>query len=140
MSKDDGRSPILIPTRTQIEVLGPDDPNRPKLGFMCYEQEGAEVYLFDRAVHGDGLVRERLQTITARDGLTEGLEILVPSLFGGYHVMKVVIDEYGQPQAHNDTTGAILKFTEDDRKCWVSLGTINLKGIQKLEKRSDESV
>lgn len=136
----DKRDPLKIPVRTEIEVLGPDDPNKPTIGWMCYEQEGAEVYLFDRTVHGDGIVRDKLQTITARDGLTEGLEILVPSLFGGYHVMRVVIDQFGQPQAHNDTTGAILKFTEDDRKCWVSLGSINLKGIKKLEKRSDEPV
>lgn len=136
----DERNPFKIPARTKIEVIPGDDPNRPKLGWMCYEQRGAEVYLFDRAVHGDGIVRERLQTITAKDGLTEGLEILVPSLFGGYHVMKVVIDQFGQPQAHNDTTGAILEFSKDDRHCWVSLGTINLKALQKVEKRSDEPV
>lgn len=134
----DKREPLKIPARTEIEVLGPDDPKRKTIGFLCYEVRGAEIYYFDREVHGDGIVREKLRTIP-KDGMVEGLEILVPALVGGFLVMKVVIDQYGQPQAHNEHTGAILEFAKDDRQCWVSLGAINLKGVKALEKSTEET-
>jgi hypothetical protein len=134
----DKREPLKIPrtVRTEIEVLGPDDPKRRTPGWMCYEVRGAEIYFFDREVHGDGIVRDKLRTIP-KDGMTEGLEILVPALVGGFYVNEGRHRPVRPASAHNEHTGAILEFSKDDRQCWVSLGAINLKGLKKLEKHTD---
>lgn len=132
--------PIHIPTRTEIVVLGPDDPNQRKIGLVVCEREGGEVFLFEegREYKPGPNGRLDLEPILSQDVLKPGVKVLVPFITGGYHRMTVVKDSYGVLYAENyDDEGkpvlsANLVFDADDRHCWTSSLTMNLRGLKKL--------
>lgn len=113
--------------RTETTVLGPDDPNQKPLGFSVSERLGCNVY---RLNEGSTSVVE--VPLTNKDDLVEGMTLGVPALMGGYHVMKVKKDEYGEMHAQDDKLLAVLKFGEDDRHAWICVGLINTRGLKNL--------
>jgi hypothetical protein len=115
------------PKRTEVTVLGPDDPKQKTIGFACYDRQGTTVYRLD----DDFRCGVAKNPITRREDLHEGDEIVVAALTGGYHGMKIKEDEYGELQAEGEGLAALLKFGEDDRECWVCLALVNLQGIKK---------
>ena len=112
------------PARTELTVL-PADPEQKPIGFVCHEYMGARVYKML-----DGVPVE--EPLKNRDDIRVGTELAVPALMGGYHVMTVEKDEYGQFTAKGGHLSAILRFGEDDRQCWVCVGLVNLGAVRKL--------
>jgi hypothetical protein len=126
-----------VPAETELTVLPADDAAPLKLGWTCHERMGVEVYPYDPADHSEGgLDLEKLSPITEEGGLTEGMQVLVAGLLGGFHVMAVRRDEHGVLSAKGERLTGILRFGEDDRGCWVCLGLVNMRAIEKLELRS----
>jgi len=64
-----------IPIRTEITVIGPDDPNTKPVGFSVYEREGCEIFIvpegLDPAGNIDSLTAND-KILTDSDGLNEG--------------------------------------------------------------------
>lgn len=113
-----------IPARPELTVLPADPPQESKLGFMVREYNGTEVFL-------RGKIGTPLKNLA---DLLPGVEVLVPSLFGGYNVMTVGKDEYGVFYAKNEALYANLEFSIDERKCWTSSMAFNLRAVKKLTK------
>jgi len=99
-----------------------DKPDEIKLAWTVEEQLGVEICK-------PGSTQTRL----GRFDLCEGDEVLVPGLMGGYHVMTVTRDQYGEVSAKGEQLMAALEFDEDrGAGAWVCVGLINLRGIEKL--------
>lgn len=116
------------PVRTELTVLPADPPNQQPIGFRCYERQGVEVFRIDRTLDPP-VVQEPL---TCEGDLQEGMELAVPGLMRGYHVMTVRRDELDGLYAQGETLMAVLRFAEDERHAWVCIGLVNLRGIKKL--------
>lgn len=98
-----------------------------EIGWQCYEVIGSEVYLESKPD----------EPLKNYDDLQPGVKILVPSLFGDYFLMEVKKDSFGELYGGDETHACNLEFAKDDRKCWVTTGLINLKGIRKLKLETD---
>lgn len=108
-----------LPTRTDVEVLGPDDPKQEPLGWKMYERLGTTI-----------CKRDAIGTPLKENELAVGDEVLVPGLFGGYHVMTVEgRGDPGRMGAQNEALMAILALDHDE---WVCVALINLRGVSKL--------
>jgi hypothetical protein len=83
--------------------------------FMVREYLGSEVYLLDQEGH---LIEEPL---CRREDLRAGMEVAVPSLFGGYCKMRVEESIPDKERYAEDVHNvAVLEFDIDDRHCWTS--------------------
>lgn len=118
-----------IPARTEVTVIGPDDPNMKPLGFRVTERDGVTLFKFD----AEGGIDKR--PLTNQDDVQPGVQLAVASLFGGFIPMTVEQDKEteGRLVARGGNLLAILEFAEDDRKCWTCVGMINMRGLKKLE-------
>ena len=116
--------------RQELTVL-PADPPRKTLGFTIREFLGHEIYF------REGFDPEDRQPITTKDGLKVGDEILVKALVPGYHIMTVEADKYGELSARSEEMMAVLKFGEDGRESWTCIGLVNLRGLKKLELKTE---
>jgi hypothetical protein len=116
-----------FPVRTELIVLPADPPDRKPIGWTVRTYSGFEILRL--VTPGEPGV-----TITKKEDLKVGDEILVMGLFGGYLKMVVEQDEDGDLFARGgEHLISSLAFGEDDRECWVSTGLINTRGIKKLE-------
>ena len=115
-----------------LTVLGADEPTTKTIGFTCHEYLGSEIFLYKKEDHINGFDETKLIPITTESGLKKGDEILVPSLFGGYHKMVVKLDSHNVVYGEDKNHASVLRFGEDARNAWVSIGIINLRGISKL--------
>jgi hypothetical protein len=107
--------------RTEVTVLGPDDPNTKTVGWSCYERLGATI--IKRGYPGEKL-REH--------DIAPGDEVLVPALSGGYHVMVVDRAADGKLFAQS-VVSELLAALAFDIDAWVCVGLINTRCIAKLE-------
>lgn len=115
------------PARTEVTVLGPDDPNQKSIGFMVREYEGVELHPLTE--DGKGVDKQK----TFKEGeLREGMTVACASLFGGYNVIEIKKDQYGEFYGVSGDFHAVLKFATDDRACWVSIAGMNLRAVKKL--------
>lgn len=92
------------------------------IGFTCREYLGTEI------------VRdlETMAPITDRESLREGDVVYATWLEGGYIPLIVERDESERFIGKSRHLFAPLRFGEDDRKCWVAIGFINMKALEKL--------
>lgn len=121
-----------IPLRTEVTVLGPDDPKQKTLGFVVREYDGVELHPLTEAGGVD-------TTKTFKEGeLQVGMKVALASLFGGYNVVEIRQDEKGEFYGINGGFYAFLKLATDERACWVSPGGGNLRAIKKLTANSGE--
>jgi hypothetical protein len=116
-----------IPARTELTVIPADDPKMRTIGWTVTERNGVTLFKFDAAGGID------IRPLLSLADLVEGDEIAVAALTGGYHKMTVKKDEEGKLMGCNDSLLAILRFAEDDRKCWTCVGLINTRGLAKLD-------
>lgn len=127
---------LKIPVRTELTVLPADDPNRPPLNWVVKEYNGVPAYRYLPEYEENGFSSEDLKPLTAREDLKPGDQILIPALIGGYHRMTIEEGDGslkdGTLMAKTGHSAAFLRFGEDDRKCWVATGMINLRGLAKL--------
>ncbi len=127
-------------------VLPPDEP-REALRWTCQEYEGVEIHLYSGTPplrDDDGWLG--LEPIFVKDAIKVGSKVLVHGFYGDLFLMTVEQDEDGNYAAVSEkedgTRGdlmGLLAFGEDDRKCWVCTGLVNLRGVTKLEISSSES-
>ena len=119
-----------MPVRTELTVLGADDPGQPTLGWTCQEYSGSEVFLVDA---DNKVIRTPL---TNESDLKPGIKVCVTTLFGDY-LMTIESDGH-RLSAITDSKGtlALLEFDKDDRHCWTSPGAINLGAIKRLRKET----
>lgn len=117
-----------MPVRTELTVLGPDDPNTRPLGFTMRVYDGTQV----------ARDPEMKEYITTREALKVGDEIYVSTLFGICKA-KVYLDEdgtlFGSVGEH---TVVDLVFRDDPKKddrapVWVSRYAINTRGLKRTE-------
>lgn len=111
------------PVRTELTVLPAADD--PKVGWTVgHVYSGEEVF---KAGAPD-------VSLTRREDLQEGMEIIVATLVGGYR-MIVKRDDDGELYAEtaNGLTGAFLDFDTDDRHCWTSAMAYNRRALKSLE-------
>ncbi len=104
------------------------------LNFQIREYRGTQIFKYYAADHPQGIDTEKLVSITQKDGLEVGELVLIPGLVGGgYHLMKVIKDDYGVLYAEEDKLLAVLTFGEDERAAWCCTGLINKRGLEKLK-------
>lgn len=134
--------PSDVPVRTELTVLPADDPSKREIGLVIRERNGVEIHKFEEGRKyerdEDGRWKD-LAPITEEGDLRAGDKILVPGLMGELFVMSVEADKYGALTARGEHLSAVLEFGKDDRHAWVCVGLINLRGLQRLEIRTDES-
>ena len=116
--------PGPFPVRTDITVLGPDDPKQKPIGFSMTERDGVEVYKLDDDFRC-GVARNTI----GPDDLKVGMEVVIPSVMGGYHGM-VIVEHEGKLQARGGGWAGVLQVAEDDRKTWVCVAMVNLRGVK----------
>lgn len=117
-----------------------------EIKFTVKEYEGVEIRLvppglsreeawsLDSYPKGENDEIDLGPSITDEAGIGPSDLILVPHAFGGFTVMEVYLDEEsGELFAESEQWVAALAFSEDDRKCWTSVGMFNKTGIQNLE-------
>lgn len=97
-----------------------DKPQNLKtIDWIVQEYIGQTVYWLDNKTE-----------ITNKDDLKEGYQFVA----GGW-VFTTKKDEYGVLYGDNGSQlSCILRFGEDDRKCWVAIGFINKRALIKLTK------
>jgi len=124
----DGMNAIAASLREEplpeVTVFGPDDPNQKPLGWMMYERRGTSIYKFDDDFRC-GVAKHPIK----KGELAAGDEVVVPGLFGDYHLMTVERDELGKMSARNAALLASLDLDQDE---WVCIALINLRGVEKL--------
>lgn len=118
-----------IPMRTEMMVL-PGDPDRLTTNFTVKVFIGPALYLFRE----DGTVIT--EPVTERGAMRPGMMVATPWV-GGYFMMEV--DESGtNALSESGELRAILRFGEDERKCWVVAGFINLRGLRQVSMKSKD--
>lgn len=123
------------PVKTGLTVLPADDVKQEKLGWTVREYLGCEVYPYKP--DAEGKLPPQLEPIKTEDGLKEGMQILVPSLVGGFHIMTVMKEDNELYARGEKLMGALEFAKEDGRNAWVCVGLINMRGVEKLELRTD---
>ncbi len=121
-----------FPVKTDLTVFSADDCKSSKIGWVCREYQGGEVYGLDSE---EKIVENPL---TQENDLYLGKKIGVPTLFG-YLIMEVIGD--GNKFAaitSTKKTWANLEFAKDDRLCWTSSYSMNINGIKKINKLTNE--
>jgi hypothetical protein len=123
-----------IPARTEVTVLGPDDPDREPLGFVVREYNGSPVYKsLDPGPDGKPV------PLRLKEDLRPGDVALSPSMFSGghpgngYFEFTVAEMEDGRLYGKAGGSAVFLRFAEDDRACWCAVGFSVGRGITKLE-------
>ena len=122
---------LKIPAKCELTTLGPDRPRGETLGFHVYETQGVPIHAYNPEDHPEGSLDHSKLTPIDKDSLKDGGEVLVPSLVGGYHLMKAGVDNDGV-FAKSGNMVAYLTF-DTDRSCWVCIGMANLRALKKLE-------
>lgn len=115
-----------FPVQTEITVMPADKCESKKIGWVCREYFGAEVYALDS---NNNPIYE---PILNKMDLYPGKRILAPTLFGSV-MAEVIENKEGKFQAITEGghTLIFLEFARDDRECWTSCGAANLRGIKK---------
>lgn len=113
-----------IPVRTEPTVLPADPPSTP-IGWVIREYLGEEVYLLD----ADGSPIE--EPLKSNDALKPGMVICAPTLVGRFRA-TVTGTEGGELMWVAGGLTGDLKFSPDDRECWVTTWAGNLGAVRKL--------
>jgi hypothetical protein len=119
-SAEDPGDESVIPKRTEIEIspckveILPSREEKPKLNWVCYEVQGAEVFFL--TPEGDVLE----EPITERDSLKEGMKV---SAWGGVWTVKA--HEDGKLYLDSERCSGTLEFGQDMRNCWACTCIIN---------------
>ena len=144
-----------VPARTELTPLPTDPPDQKKIGWMCYEVRGTDIYLSpdghlgvfqDQADLEQYLTADRL--LTTRDALKPGMKLLVHDLFG-WSIGMVLLDPQGNPRvlSQNGKRAYVIDFVNDRLAAadgtpapprWVCLGSVNLAGLQRLTLHVEE--
>ena len=119
-----------IPIRTELEILPADEPKQLKIGWTVKEYIGGEIFKLD--ANGQMIT----EPLTNKTDLIPGMIVAAPTLFG-YVNTTIDVDQYGEVFGTSGGLYIMLSFGEDDRKCWVSSGAINMKAIKKLTKQKE---
>lgn len=107
---------------------------KPAVRFSVREYMGTEIFMHPGfELPSGGIDESQLRPILNKNDLTVGSQILVPGLFGGYHLMSIFQADNGDLYAKGETLMAALEFAGDDRGSWVCTGLINLRGVEKLK-------
>ena len=117
-----------IPVRTELTVLPADKARSFKLGWKVYN--GFPVYRV-------GLLDVTREPLTDRLALRVGDQIAVH--WSGERYLNMVVERISEQDGYavepNGNWSAGLRFTEDDRLCWVSDGLSNFPGFLKAMQR-----
>ena len=129
--------------RTKITVLGPDDPNKPPIGWIVYEGYPPIFTMTPamRELWEKGELAEHLNgwpmdengkeppVITDPNGLREGMEVIIMSR-GGWAVFTVSLNESGEPYAEDEFN---LYFFEFNGTCWGRICQCSKKAFSKMK-------
>jgi hypothetical protein len=105
--------------RTEVTVLGPDDPGREPLGFRMTERNGVDVYKLD----DDFRCGTGRNTIGPSE-LQAGMEVAIPAMTGGYNVMTIGVGADGKPVAMGGGWSGVLRLADDGRAWWVCIAMV----------------
>lgn len=112
-----------LPINQEIEVV--ENKNKENIGWSCKCYSGSEIYKLDE---NNKIIEIPL---TNKDDLIKGLKIAVPNIFGTYNIM--IAESKSSAKTESKEMGASLEFDKDDRHCWVSTCTMNLRGVRKTQ-------
>lgn len=102
--------------------------SKEKLNFIINEYLGPEVFKFK----SDGSVNVE-NTLQNYNDIHIDDKIAIPILTNNYITMIVNIDENGKFYGKCSNHLAVLEFNTDNRHCWICMGLVNIKSIEKLE-------
>jgi len=131
-------SKILGPDGEPIKVEQKGDP--PTINWRCYEESGGPLYHVPdpSVITNVDQIFVREHWVTTKEGLREGMLIVVETLFGPTEA-TIQRDEYGEFHAlTGDSLMHVLKWRDDyqwgDDKvaCWTCVGSCNLAGLDRL--------
>lgn len=115
---------MVITSKEIYKIIPAQEPKQLKLGWSIREYIGGEVL---KEVNGQPLLKE--------SDLQPEDHVVVPTMFG-YSNGIIKKNSFGQRYIQiGENYGASLEFSQDDRKCWISSCTFNLKGIKRLFKK-----
>jgi hypothetical protein len=110
----------------------PADPNKDlKLNWVIYEYIGSEIckQLDDK---------DQPILLMNEDDIQPGDTILFAGMFGEWYE-GIVSPDKTSSTVKDGKLCTLLSFAKDDRKCWVSVGLVNLEALGRLDiKWSDE--
>lgn len=129
------------------QILGPDgEPIKVEkdedgaIGWSVYEESGGPIF----HVPNPSVITEweqipvREHWVTTKDGLREGMTVVVKTLFGPTEA-TIEKDKYGEFHAKTgESLMHVLKWRDDyqwgDEKvaCWTCIGSCNLAGLKRL--------
>jgi len=128
-----------IEVKTSMEVLTAKAEDR-AINFSVWEERGSPIFKLppgykapDREVDPDTDWAE--YRVMEEDGIQPGDKIICPHLFGWSNAV-VERDGYGVLYAENEGSGFTLEYSSrrgGEYKCWVSSGSWNKKGLERLE-------
>jgi hypothetical protein len=110
-----------FPIRQDIEII-PADKENINIGWSCREYSGAEI---TKPGSSEPLIKE--------SDLQVGDKIIVPTLFGNHNGV-VEKDSYSVLYAKiGENLVADLHFSTDDRRCWITFSTINVRALKNIK-------
>lgn len=113
-----------------LTVLPADDPPKSKLNWVIREYIGSEIHK-SLEPGPDGYP----VPLTRFEDLQEGDEVYA---WDGQMKFTVRKGEDGSLHGGDERHYVLLQFAQDDRKCWVAAGVVNLKGLRRLELRRSQ--
>jgi hypothetical protein len=115
------------PARTELTVLNADPPKDTQLKFVVHEQQGVSLYPIIDGDIGN-------EPVPATEDLVVGRDYTAIGLMGEYVRWTVGRDTHGKYQI---TSGSnmigVLERGGDERNCWRVTGSVNIRGLKKLE-------
>lgn len=106
-----------IKVKQDMVVLGPDNPNLPKVNFIVNDYLGSPL----KYENSNDIIKDF-------SDLIPGMIVKSIDIFnGGGRTWKVSQSKYGQLFLEDDNAEGIIQHNVDSRNCWVYLGVINKK-------------
>ncbi len=116
-----------LPANQPLTVIPADEQKSRTINWVCRQRLGCPISRLE-----DGVPVQ----FKPGEDLTDGQEILVSGIFGGYHPMKVTRDAYGVLHAESGNMMAVLTselYEENNEPIWVCSGLINKRGLERLK-------
>jgi hypothetical protein len=130
-------SEILGPDGEPIKIESKSDP--PEIKWRCYEESGSPIYHVPDpdTITDVGQIFDRKHWVTEKEGLREGMLVVVETLFGPTEA-TITGDNHGWHATSGGSLSHVLVWRDDyqwgDEKvaCWTCIGSANLKALKKL--------
>jgi len=118
---------------SEPEVVG-QFPIRNDIEILPYKEDKNIGWTIENYYSGAEITKPGSpEPLTKESDLQVGDEIIVPTLFGS-HNGTVEKDSYGKLYAKiGESLVADLYFGTDDRKCWITLSTINVRALKNVK-------